>query len=178
MLKSFFLTAISLFILSMGTAQNFYDFTVKDINGNDFNFSQLEGKKVMIVNTASKCGFTKQYEGLQELYEKYKDDDFVIIGFPANNFRNQEPGSDEEIKKFCKKNYGVTFPMMSKISVKGDDIHPVYQWLTKKDKNGVKDSEVKWNFQKYLIDTEGGLSEVIGTRTKPMDEKIISWIEQ
>lgn len=178
MLKSFFLTAISLFILSMGTAQNFYDFTVKDINGNDFNFSQLEGKKVMIVNTASKCGFTKQYEGLQELYEKYKDDDFVIIGFPANNFRNQEPGSDEEIKKFCKKNYGVTFPMMSKISVKGDDIHPVYQWLTKKDKNGVKDSEVKWNFQKYLIDTEGGLSEVIGTRTKPMDKKIISWIEQ
>ena len=177
MLRSILLTVISILMMSMGSAQNFYDFTVKDINGNDFSFSQLEGKKVMIVNTASKCGFTKQYEGLQELYKKYKDDDFVIIGFPANNFMNQEPGSDEEIKKFCKKNYGVTFPMMSKISVKGDDIHPFYQWLTKKEKNGEKDSKVKWNFQKYLIDEEGNLHKVIGTRTKPMDEKITSWIE-
>ncbi len=134
---------------------SFYDFTVKDINGHDFNFSQLKGKKVMVVNTASKCGFTPQYANLESLYEKYKDDNFIIIGFPANNFNHQEPGTNNEIKEFCTKNYGVTFPMMSKISVKGDDMSPVYKWLTSKKENGKMDSEVKWNFQKYLIDENG-----------------------
>lgn len=163
--------------MSMNKSETFHDFVVQDINGKDFDFSQLKGKKVLVVNTASKCGFTPQYEGLQDLYEKYKDQDFTIIGFPANNFMNQEPGSDEEIKSFCTTNYGVTFPMMSKISVKGDNIHPVYQWLTQKSKNGKEDSKVQWNFQKYLINEDGSLHKVVGTKTKPMSEVITNWIE-
>ncbi|MDG4946197.1 glutathione peroxidase [Weeksellaceae bacterium KMM 9713] len=139
--------------------------------------SELEGKKVMIVNTASKCGFTPQYEQLEEIYQKYKDDNFTIIGFPANNFMSQEPGSNEDIKEFCTLNYGVTFPMMSKISVKGDDMHPLYQYLTKKDQNGVLDNEVKWNFQKYLINEDGTLAHVFYSKTLPNDEEIIRWIE-
>lgn len=160
-------------------AQNsFYDFTVKDIDGNDFSFSELKGKKVMVVNTASKCGFTPQYEQLEAIYKKYGGDTFVIVGFPANNFMKQEPGTDEEIKAFCEKNYGVTFPMMSKISVKGDDIHPLYQWLTEKDKNGVLDSKVGWNFQKYLIDENGNLVDMVASKVKPDDDSIVSWIEE
>lgn len=154
-----------------------HDFTVKSITGEEISLSQFAGKKIMIVNTASKCGLTPQYEDLQNLYEKYKDENFVIIGFPANNFMNQEPGTNDEIKEFCKVNYGVTFPMMQKISVKGDDKHPLYQWLTSKNQNGVKDSKVKWNFQKYLIDEEGKLVDVINPRVKPNAEKIIQWIE-
>lgn len=177
MKKLFPIIAMALFMVAMTPQKSFHDFEVKDIKGEDFDFSQLKGKKVLVVNTASKCGFTPQYEGLQKLYEQYKDEGFVIVGFPANNFMNQEPGTDEEIKKFCKSNYGVTFPMMSKISVKGKDKHPVYQWLTEKSKNGVKDSKVKWNFQKYLINEDGSLHAVVGTRTKPMDEKITNWIE-
>jgi glutathione peroxidase len=143
MKKSIFIAALMLTALAVTAQKSFYDFTVKDIEGNDFELSSLKGKKVMVVNTASKCGLTPQYEKLQWLYEKYGGNDFVIIGFPANNFLNQEPGSDEEIATFCEVNYGVTFPMMSKISVKGDDIHPLYQWLTQKSKNGRMDSEVK-----------------------------------
>jgi len=164
------------FLLNAQT-NNFYDFTVKDIDGNDFSFNQLKGKKVMIVNVASKCGYTPQYEQLEDVYEKYKDTDFVIIAFPANNFLKQEPGTDDEIKQFCNINYGVTFPVMSKISVKGKDIHAVYQWLTSKKLNGVKDSSVKWNFQKYLISRDGILVEVIKPKTKPDDQKITNWIE-
>ena len=167
------------------TAQNkkhmentIYQFQVEDIEGNAFDLSSLKGKKVMIVNTASKCGLTPQYKQLEELYQKYKDDNFVIIGFPANNFASQEPGTDEEIAQFCERNYGVTFPMMSKISVKGDDMHPLYQFLTQKSKNGYADSEVSWNFQKYLINEEGKVVEVIDPRTLPTDEKVISWIEE
>ena len=167
------------------TAQNkkhmentIYQFKVEDIEGNAFDLSSLKGKKVMIVNTASKCGLTPQYKQLEELYQKYKDDDFVIIGFPANNFASQEPGTDEEIAQFCERNYGVTFPMMSKISVKGDDMHPLYQFLTQKSKNGYADSDVSWNFQKYLINEEGKVVEVIDPRTLPTDEKVISWIEE
>jgi len=156
--------------------QSFYDFKVQDIEGKDFNLSSLKGKKVMVVNTASKCGLTPQYKQLEEVYEKYGGEKFTIIGFPANNFMKQEPGTNEEIAEFCEKNYGVKFQMMSKISVKGDDIHPLYQWLTTKSKNGLKDSEVEWNFQKYLIDEKGNLVEVISPKTKPDDEKIISWI--
>lgn len=158
--------------------QSFYDFKVKDIDGKEFNLSSLKGKKVLVVNTASKCGLTPQYKQLQELYQLYGGNKFTIIGFPANNFMKQEPGTDSEIAKFCEKNYGVTFPMMSKISVKGDDMHPLYQWLTQKSKNGVLDSEVKWNFQKYLIDEKGNLVEMVEPKTKPDDEKIVSWIKK
>jgi glutathione peroxidase len=132
---------------------------------------------VLVVNTASKCGFTPQYEGLEKLYETYGGDKFTIIGFPANNFANQEPGTDKEIATFCEKNYGVSFPMMSKISVKGDDMAPLYQWLTSKNKNGVKDSEVKWNFQKYLIDEDGQLVDVLLSKVKPDDPVIVEWIK-
>lgn len=164
---------------AIGFAQNsFYDFKVKDIDENDFDFSTLKGKKVLVVNTASKCGFTPQYEQLQELYEKHGDKNFTIIGFPANNFMKQEPGTNEEIAEFCQKNYGVTFQMMSKISVKGDDMHPLYQWLTTKSKNGVMDSKVGWNFQKYLIDENGKLVEMLEPKVKPNDDKIVSWITE
>ena len=160
------------------TAQkSFYDFTVTTITGEEFHLSELKGKKVMIVNTASKCGFTPQYEGLEELYKTYKDQNFVIIGFPANNFMKQEPGSDEEIASFCKLNYGVTFPMMSKISVKGKDIHPLYKWLSDKKENGVLSPKVKWNFQKFIIDEEGNLVDYFAPTTKPMDSRIVNWIK-
>lgn len=155
-----------------------YQFTVEDISGDDFSLSDLKGKKVMIVNTASKCGLTPQYEQLEILYNTYKDQNFVVVGFPANNFGNQEPGSNEEIAEFCQANYGVSFPMMSKISVKGDDMHPLYQFLTQKEKNGLEDSEVAWNFQKYLIDSNGHLAKVISPRTLPTDESVVNWIEQ
>ena len=169
-----------LLIIAMGTANaqtTFYDFTVEDINGKDYPLSQLKGKKVLVVNTASKCGFTPQYEGLQELYEKYGGDDFMIIGFPANNFAKQEPGSNEEIANFCQINYGVTFPMMSKISVKGDDQDPLYTWLTSKSENGVEKSKVSWNFQKYMIDEEGQLVGHFAPTVKPDSKKLVSWIE-
>lgn len=154
-----------------------YQFKVKDISGNDFDLASLKGKKVMIVNTASECGLTPQYEQLQELYTEFKDDNFIIIGFPANNFGAQEPGSNEQIAAFCQRNYGVTFPMMEKISVKGDDTHPLYQFLTHKDKNGLEDNEVKWNFQKYLINEDGTLAKVVGPETLPIDEAVIQWIK-
>jgi glutathione peroxidase len=162
--------------MSMMAQQSIYGFTVKDIDGNDFSLSKLKGKKVMIVNTASKCGFTPQYADLEELYKEYGGEKFVIIGFPANNFLSQEPGTNAEIQEFCTRNYGVTFPMMEKISVKGKDIHPLYQWLTEKSRNGVANSEVKWNFQKYLIDESGTLVKVVEPRTKPMDPEILDWV--
>ncbi len=168
---AFLISGVSVF-----AQKSFYDFTVKDINGNDFPLSSLKGKKVMVVNTASKCGNTPQYASLESLYEKYGKDNFVIIGFPANNFLGQEPGSNEQIQEFCQKNYGVTFPMMSKISVKGDDIHPLYKWLTDKNLNGVLDSEVKWNFQKYLIDEAGRISQVIAPKTQPDSREVLDWI--
>lgn len=160
-----------------GFAQSsgFYDFKVKTLEGKDFDFASLKGRKVMVVNTASKCGFTPQYEDLEKLYEQYGQK-LVIIGFPANNFMNQEPGNALEIRQFCTDKYGVTFPMMEKISVKGNDMHPLYKWLTSKDKNGVMDSEVKWNFQKYLIDENGKLVDVIYTKEKPGSDKVIAWL--
>ena len=157
--------------------KSFYDFKVTDIDGNTFDLAQLKGKKVLVVNTASKCGNTPQYEQLQEIYEKFGSSNFTVIGFPANNFANQEPGTNEEIEEFCQKNYGVTFPMMSKISVKGDDMAPIYHWLTEKNLNGKTDSKVTWNFQKYLIDENGNLVDVIDPKVKPDNEKIVSWIQ-
>ena len=157
--------------------ENIYQFSVKDLAGNDFNFADLKGKKIMIVNTASKCGLTPQYEQLQEIYDTYKDQNFTIVGFPANNFLWQEPGTDSEIAVFCKQNYGVTFPMMSKISVKGKDMHDVYKFLTQKSKNGLKDSKVSWNFQKYLLDEKGELVSIVSPKTLPTDTSIIDWLE-
>jgi len=155
-----------------------HNFTVKTLEEEEFDMSQLKGKKVLIVNTASKCGNTPQYEGLQDLYEKYGGEDFMIIGFPANNFLRQEPGTNKEIREFCTNNYGVTFPMMSKISVKGNNMHPLYQWLTRKDLNGLMDSSVKWNFQKYMVDEEGKLVGMLSPKTKPLSEEIINWVTQ
>lgn len=155
-----------------------YDFKVTDLSGETFDFSTLKGKKIMIVNTASKCGLTPQYKGLQELYETYQNKNFVIVGFPSNDFFFQEPGTSEEIAAFCKQNYGVTFPMMEKINVRGRKKHPIYEYLTTKEKNGFKDSRVKWNFQKYLINAEGTLDKVCAPSTKPNSPEIITWIEQ
>lgn len=157
--------------------ETIYQFKVKDLYGKEFDFATLKGKKIMIVNTASKCGLTPQYKLLQELYDTYKDKNFVIVGFPANNFLWQEPGSDDEIATFCKQNYGVTFPMMSKISVKGKNMHEVYKFLTKKSRNGYKDSSVAWNFQKYLLNKKGELVGVVKPKTLPNNQNIIDWIE-
>ncbi|MCC9044367.1 glutathione peroxidase [Myroides sp. M-43] len=157
--------------------KSIYQFKVTDLNGEEFDFSSLKGKKIMIVNTASECGLTPQYKQLQNMYNEFGGDNFVIIGFPANNFGSQEPGSNEEIATFCEQNYGVSFPMMSKISVKGKDIAPIYDFLTKKSKNGLEDSEVQWNFQKYLINEEGHLVKVINPRTLPDDPEIKAWVK-
>ena len=157
--------------------QNIYQFKVEDLSGKTFDFATLKGKKVMIVNTASKCGLTPQYKGLEKIYKEYKDKNFVIIGFPANNFGQQEPGTNEEIGAFCQQNYGVTFPMMTKVSVKGNDMDKVYQFLTQKSKNGLQDSEVEWNFQKYLINEKGELEKVISPQVSPTDDVIINWIK-
>lgn len=169
---------ISVLTMQLSGQANFYDNSAQTINGEDFDFSSLKGKKVLIVNTASKCGLTPQYEELQKLWEQYGGDDFVIIGFPANNFMNQEPGSDTEIKEFCTENYGVTFPMMSKISVKGKDMHPVYKWLTSKELNGVEDSKVSWNFQKYLVSENGTLEKVLKPRVQPDDPQVLDWLNE
>ena len=177
MVRNILIAGLLIIVVGAANAQTtFYDFTVKDINGKDYPLSQLKGKKVLVVNTASKCGYTPQYEGLQELYEKYGADDFMIIGFPANNFLKQEPGSNEEIASFCSINYGVTFPMMSKISVKGNAQDPLYKWLTSKSDNGLEDSKVSWNFQKYMIDEEGQLVGHLSPKTKPDNEELVSWI--
>ena len=157
--------------------KSIHKFKVTDINGNTFDFSELAGKKIMIVNTASRCGFTKQFEGLQELYEKYKDKSFIIVGFPSNDFLNQDPGTDQEILEFCSVNYGVSFPMMSKVKVTGKKKAPIYKFLTDVKSNGVQSSTVSWNFQKYLLDENGYLVKVINTKTDPLDAEIINWIE-
>ena len=158
------------------SAETIYQFKVKDLYGKEFDFASLNGKKILIVNTASECGLTPQYKDLEAIYEKYKDLNFVIVGFPSNNFGAQEPGSNEQIAKFCEMNYGVTFPMMSKISVKGNDMDKVYQFLTQKSKNGLQDSEVEWNFQKYLINEQGELVKVLSPRVLPTDAAIVGWI--
>lgn len=156
--------------------QTIYQFSVEDLYGEIFDFSKLKGKKIMIVNTASKCGLTPQYKALQSLYEKFSETNFVIVGFPANNFLWQEPGTNEEIAEFCAQNYGVTFPMMGKISVVGSNQHPIYSFLTKKKLNGSIDSMVTWNFQKFLIDENGYVVKSISPRRQPDDEEVINWI--
>lgn len=155
-----------------------HDFKMTTIDEKEYDLSNLKGKKVLVVNVASKCGLTPQYTQLQKLYEQYGGDKFTIIGFPANNFGSQEPGTNPEIAEFCSKNYGVTFPMFEKISVKGDDINALYQWLTKKELNGKEDAEVKWNFQKFMIDEDGKWVGVVSPKTSPMSDEIVNWINR
>lgn len=158
--------------------KSIYDYKVRTIDHKEVSLSQYKGKVMLIVNVASQCGLTPQYKDLQALYEKYHDKGFEILGFPANNFGQQEPGSEEEIKAFCTKNYGVTFPMFEKVSVKGKDICELYQFLTKKELNGVMDAEVSWNFEKFIIDKNGKLVANFEPTTKPMSEKITQKIEE
>ncbi|MNE28110.1 hypothetical protein D3C80_1215400 [compost metagenome] len=157
--------------------ETIYQFKVEDLSGDTFDFASLKGKKIMIVNTASKCGLTPQYKDLEAVYKEYKDKGFVIVGFPANNFASQEPGTAKEIETFCQQNYGVTFPMMNKVSVKGSDICEVYKFLTEKSRNGLQDSEVEWNFQKYLINEKGELVKVIKPKTLVTEPEVINWIK-
>ncbi|MDR2534184.1 MAG: glutathione peroxidase [Tannerellaceae bacterium] len=173
-----FLIAAILPLAAHAQQASFYNFTVKAIDGKELQLSDFKGKKVMVVNVASKCGLTPQYAKLQTLYEKYAASGFVVIGFPANNFASQEPGTDSEISQFCSTTYGVTFPMAAKISVKGDDIAPLYRWLTSKSENGKLDADVSWNFQKFLIDPDGSLAGVFEPKTAPDSKEIVEWIEK
>ncbi len=153
------------------------DFTMKTIDGDDVELKTFAGNVVMIVNVASKCGFTKQYDGLQELYSRYKDKGFVILGFPANNFMGQEPGTNEEIKEFCTTKFNVDFPMFAKISVKGDDMAPLYRFLTEKETNPTFGGKITWNFNKFLIGRDGHVINRFATRKKPLDEDVVRAIE-
>lgn len=156
--------------------QSFYALSATDIAGQPVSMEQFKGHKVLVVNTASRCGHTPQYAQLEELYQRYADTGLIILGFPSNNFLWQEPGSNAEIATFCSLEYGVTFPMMGKVDVKGKAMHPVYQWLTSKARNGVSDNTVKWNFQKYLIDEQGRLIGTFAPGTDPLSEEIVSLI--
>jgi glutathione peroxidase len=185
------LAFIALIVSAMLTGTSIYDFKVKGLDGGTIDFSQYKGKKILIVNTASKCGNTPQYEDLENLYKKYSDK-LVIIGFPANNFGEQEPGTNEEIGEFCKKNYGVTFPMAAKISVKGEDIDPLYKWLVEQSNEMAKNIEatntkdilykrflqdpVSWNFTKFLLDEKGNLVAVFHNKVKPMSDEILKYL--
>ena len=150
-----------------------HQFKVKVLLGDTINFASFKGKKILVVNTASKCGYTPQYKELEELYNKYKDK-LVVVGFPANNFLRQEPGTNEEIASFCTKNYGVSFPMAAKISVKGKDEAPIYKWLTNKSENGVMNAKIKWNFNKFLIDENGVIISYFPSSVTPLSEEIVS----
>lgn len=169
-MKTLLLIAFSSFLIST----SIYSFKVTGLSGETIDFSKFKGKKIMIVNTASKCGNTPQYAELEQLYEKYKDK-LVIIGFPANNFKEQEPGTNAEIQEFCKKNYGVTFPMAEKVSVKGDDIAPLFQYLVDEAKKKGIEDPIKWNFTKFLLDEKGNLITVIHNKTKPMSEEVLKY---
>lgn len=177
-MKKLILITLPIILLSftMTRPRTLHDFKCKTIDGNVLDFSTLQGKKIMIVNTASECGYTPQYKNLQALYNKYKDNGFIIIGFPCNDFGGQEPGSLTEIKSFCSKNYNVTFPMMEKVSVKGSNCHEIYKWLTSKTENGVEDSKVSWNFNKYLINEKGEYVKHLASSVDPLDKEVSDWI--
>ena len=153
-----------------------YDYKVEALDGSEINFADFKGKKILIVNTASECGFTPQYADLENFYKQYKNH-LVIVGFPANNFGSQEPGSNQEIAAFCQKNYGVTFPMAAKVSVKGEDKAPIFKFLTEEELNGVKNSEILWNFTKFLLDENGKLIDTFVSTTKPTDEAITKYLK-
>lgn len=157
--------------------ENFHDFTITTLDGQKLDLSTFKGKKILVVNTASKCGFTPQYEDLEKLYQTYQDK-LVVIGFPANNFMRQEPGSNAEIAEFCQKNYGVSFPMSEKISVKGKDMAPIYQWLTQKKYNKVEDNSISWNFNKFLIDENGHFVAYFGSKVKPIGPEILKYLTE
>jgi glutathione peroxidase len=157
-------------------AQSIHSFTVKSIDGKNLSLASFKGKKILIVNTASKCGYTPQYESLEKVYEQYKDK-LVIIGFPCNQFGGQEAGTNEEIADFCKKNYGVSFPLADKIDVKGSNAAPIYQWLTQKSKNGILDASISWNFNKFLIDENGKMMAYFPSNVKPDSESILSYLK-
>ncbi len=164
---------ITLFTMLTPPVTNIYDIKFRSIDGQEMSLEQFRGKKILIVNTASECGYTPQYKQLEELHKTFGDK-LVVIGFPCNDFGGQEPGTEKEIAAFCEKNFGVSFLMTAKITVKGDKKHPLYQWLTSKSLNGVKDAEVRWNFTKFLIDEKGNFIEVYPSAVSPLDEKIIS----
>ena len=166
---------ITLLLSTLLSASSIYDFKVAGLEGDSIDFSQYKGKKIMIVNTASKCGNTRQYAELEQLYKKYKDK-LVIVGFPANNFGGQEPGTNEEIKEFCSRNYGVSFPMAAKVSVKGDDIDPLFQYLVNEAKKLGVEEPIRWNFTKFLIDENGKLVTVFSSKTKPMSEDVLKYL--
>lgn len=175
-MKKLFVLALAAISASFtsSTVKSLHEFKTKTLEGKEFNFADLKGKKVLIVNTASECGYTPQFVGLEGLYQEYKSKNFIVIGFPCNDFGGQEPGTNAEIKAFCSKNYGVTFPIMDKISIKTS---PVYQWLTSKKENGVLDATVKWNFNKFLIDENGKVVKYFPSSVEPTDEQITNWIE-
>ena len=183
-MKKIFIAFASLlllsFILPAGQSQfmktSIYDFKVDGLTGGSIDFSKFKGKKILVVNTASKCGFTPQYAELEKLYTEHGDK-LVIVGFPANNFGSQEPGTNEDIKAFCTKNYGVTFPMAAKVSVKGDDIAPIYKWLTEKSENGVMDADIKWNFTKFLLDENGVLITKFDSKVTPLSDDILAYLK-
>jgi glutathione peroxidase len=184
-MKKILFAAVSLILLSFIVPfssrntikpESIYKFKVTALDGGSIDFSTFKGKKILVVNTASKCGFTPQYAQLEDLYKKYNDK-LVIVGFPANNFGGQEPGSNEDIKTFCTKNYGVTFPMAAKVSVKGDDIAPIYKWLTEKSENGVMDADIKWNFTKFLLDENGVLIAKFDSKVTPLSDEIVGYLK-
>lgn len=162
--------------VNASSAKSIYDFKVKSLDGKTIDFADFKGKKILIVNTASKCGFTPQYEDLEKLYKQYQNK-LVVVGFPANNFGAQEPGTNEEIGAFCQKNYGVTFPMAEKVSVKGEDTAPIFRFLTEKEQNGVKNTSILWNFTKFLLDENGRLVDTFLSTTKPTDEAITKYLQ-
>lgn len=175
----YFLTLLAVVMLSAFTIpanNSIHSFKVKSIDGGTIDFAKYKGKKILVVNVASQCGYTRQYEGLQKLYDAHKDK-LVIVGFPANNFGGQEPGSDGEIAQFCKARFGVTFPMASKISVKGDDTAPIYKWLTSKAQNGVLDATIGWNFNKFLLDENGKMLAYFPSKVEPDSEEITKWLK-
>jgi len=177
----FLLTAVGIFLSPAGQSKKIspiYNFTVTDIDGNDVILSEYQGKVLLIVNVASECGYTPQYEGLQKIFEEYREMGLLVLGFPANNFGNQEPGSDEEIKEFCSLNYGVSFPMFSKISVKGGDIHPLYQYLTSQESNPKFAGEISWNFNKFLVDPAGKIIARFESKDQPESKKVVQTIEK
>jgi glutathione peroxidase len=166
---------MSIAIVGLFAGKSVHDFKVTSIDGGTIDFSKFKGKKILIVNTASECGFTPQYKALEELYKKYKGK-LVVVGFPANNFGGQEPGSNEEIKSFCEKNYGVSFPLAEKVSVKGSDVHPLFKYLTSKAENGVMDADIRWNFTKFLVDENGKLVAKFDSRVDPLSADITKYL--
>ena len=164
-------------LLPAGTAVSVYDFEMQDIDGKKVSLSQFKDKVLLMVNVASKCGLTPQYKGLQEIYSKYKDKGLVILGFPANNFKGQEPGTNVQIKEFCTLNYGVEFLVFSKISVLGEDIHPLYKFLTAKETNTEFAGDIRWNFDKFLLDKSGKIINRFHPKVKPRDPKLIEALE-